>query len=196
MTAAPVLHTEKRRVTNMYQGTPVVDDYQWLENAAAPEVAEWSRQQNAASEAYFSHLPYRDGLAQQLMQIRSDESARWLGLIERHGRLFALRFKPPAQQPVLVRLSSLYPPTLWRAIFDPNGYNTNGTTTIDWFVPSPDGKLVAVSLSEKGSEEGTLHIFEVDTGKELSDKVPRVQYPTGGGSAAWLEDSSGILYTR
>jgi prolyl oligopeptidase len=107
-----------------------------------------------------------------------------------------MRFKPPAQQPVLVRLSSLNPPALWRTVFDPNAFNTNGSTTIDWSVPSPDGRLVAISLSEGGSEQGTLHFFEVDTGKELEDKIPRVQYPTGGGSAAWTADGSGILYTR
>ena len=38
----------------------------------------------------------------------------------RKGRIFAMRFKPPAQQPVLVRLSSLDPPALWRPVFDPN----------------------------------------------------------------------------
>src|ERR1043166_1558774 len=63
-------------------------------------------------------------------------------------------------------------------------------------LPSIDGKLVAVSLSENGSEDGTLHIYETATGKELPDKIPRVQYPTGGGSAAWNADSSGIFYTR
>ena len=112
------------------------------------------------------------------------------------GRIFALRSKPPAQQPVLVRLSSLEPPALWRPVFDPNQYNTNGTTTIDWYVPSLDGRLIAVSLSAGGSEQGTLHFFEADTGRELSDTIPRVQFPTGGGSAAWTADGTGVLYTR
>ncbi|HVV72773.1 MAG TPA: prolyl oligopeptidase family serine peptidase, partial [Verrucomicrobiae bacterium] len=141
-------------------------------------------------------LPYREGIAQQLSQLRGEESARFYGLKWRRGRIFALRFKPPAQQPVLVRLSSLEAPALWQTVFDPNQYNTNGTTTIDWVVPSPDGKLLAVSLSEGGSEQGTLHFFNADNGQELSDTIPRVQFPTGGGSAAWLPDSSGVLYTR
>ena len=51
-------------------------------------------------------------------------------------------------------------------------------------------------LSEGGSEQGTLHFFEVDTGRKLADEIPRVQYPTGGGSAAWTADGTGILYTR
>jgi prolyl oligopeptidase len=188
--------TTKQPVTNHYGSTIVVDSYQWLESASNPKVKDWTRKENARTRAYFSKLAYREGIAQQLMQIRTEESARFIGLAERRGRIFSLRFKAPAQQPVLVRLSSLNPPALWRPVLDPNTRNTNGTTTIDWFVPSPDGKLVAVSLSDGGSEQGTLHFFDTDTGKELQDYVPRVQYPTGGGSAAWLADSSGVLYTR
>jgi prolyl oligopeptidase len=191
-----IIPTRQHPVTNVYHGVTVVDNYQWLEDASAPEVRDWMHQQNDRTRAYFSNLPYREGIAQQLLQLRSEESARFFGLDERKGKIFALRFKPPAQQPVLVRLSSLNAPALWRTVLDPNAYNTNGSIAIDWYVPSPDGRLVAISLSEGGSEQGTLHFFEVDTGKELEDKISRVQYPTGGGSAAWLDDSSGILYTR
>jgi len=192
----PVIPTAQHPVTNIYHGVTVVDNYQWLEEASNPAVRDWMRQQNDRTRTYFSRLPYREGIAQQLLQLRSEESARYLGLEERKGKIFAMRFKPPAQQPVLVRLSSLNPPALWRMVFDPNSYNTNGSTAIDWSVPSPDGRLVAISLSEGGSEQGTLHFFEVDTGKELEDKIPRVQYPTGGGSAAWTSDAEGVLYTR
>ncbi len=174
----------------------VVDDYQWLEDASAPAVRDWTRLENERTRAYYAGLPFREGLAQQLTQLRGEESARYYGMTEKNGRLFALRFKPPAQQPVLVRLSSLYAPALWRPVFDPNAYNTNGTTAIDWYVPSLDGKTIAISLSEGGSEQGTLHFFEADTGKKLADEIPRVQFPTGGGSAAWTADNSGILYTR
>jgi prolyl oligopeptidase len=55
---------------------------------------------------------------------------------------------------------------------------------------------VAVSLSEGGSEVGTLHIYETAGGKELPDVIPRVQCPTGGGSVAWDRDGTGFYYTR
>lgn len=196
VSSLPEVTTEKHPVSDTYHSTTVIDPYRWLENAGTPEIKEWTRRQNERTRAYFSGLPYREGLAQQLMQLRSEESARYWALQEKHGRIFALRFKPPAQQPVLVRLSSLNPPALWKPVFDPNGYDTNGTTAIDWYIPSHDGKLVAVSLSKNGSEDGTLHFFEVDSGKELAERIPRVQYPTGGGSAAWLPDNTGVLYTR
>jgi prolyl oligopeptidase len=51
-------------------------------------------------------------------------------------------------------------------------------------------------LSQNGSEDGTLHIYDVATGKELSDVIPRVQFPTAGGSVAWAADGKGFWYTR
>ena len=194
--ALPSVPAPREPITNIFYDVAVVDDYQWLETASAPATRVWTRLENERTRTYFAPLPFRDGVAQQLTQLRGEESARYNDLQERKGRIFALRFKPPAQQPVLVRLSSLEAPALWRTVFDPNAYNTNGTTAIDWYVASPDGRLVAVSLSEGGSEQGTLHFFEVDTGRKLSDEIPRVQYPTGGGGAAWTADSAGILYTR
>jgi len=41
---------------------------------------------------------------------------------------------------------------------------------VDFYVPSLDGKLVAVALSENGSEDSAAHVFEVAT-EELRDRV-------------------------
>src|SRR6185369_11006127 len=106
-TPLPRVSTERHTVTNTYHGLAVKDDYQWLEDPSAPGVREWMQAQNARTRAYFTNLPFRDGIAQQLLQLRSEESARVFGLAERKGKIFALRFKPPAQQPVLVQLSSI-----------------------------------------------------------------------------------------
>src|SRR5439155_15480528 len=103
---------------------------------------------------------------------------------------------PPAQQPVLITLGSLTNLNSQKVILDPNELNPNGTTAIDWYVPSLDGKLIALSLSQNGSEEGTLYLYETATGQRRPDVIPRVQAPTAGGSAAWNADASGIFYTR
>ncbi len=67
---------------------------------------------------------------------------------------------------------------------------------IDFYVPSIDGKLVAVSLSKGGSEDGSVSVFEVATGQQLPGVIPRVNGATAGGSLAWNSDSTGFWYTR
>jgi prolyl oligopeptidase len=192
----PAVTTPREPVTNVYHGVAVVDDYQWLEGSTNADVREWTRLQNERTRAYYDQLPFHTGVAQALEELIADQSASYSVTHKCGETVFALRNKPPAQQPVLVRFKSLQPPALWKVVFDPNAWNTNGTTAMDWFVPSPDGRVVAVSLSEKGSEDGTLHFFETATGRHLPDQIPGVQYPTGGGAAAWNADGSGIFYTR
>jgi prolyl oligopeptidase len=192
----PVIPTARDPVTNIYNGTAVVDDYQWLEDAANPAVRDWTRRQNQRTRAYFDKLPFYEGLEQQLSELIADTSAIYSLIDCRGGIIFATRFKPPAQQPVLIRLKSVFPPALRKVVFDPNLWNTNGTTAMDWSTPSTDGRLIAICLSEKGSENGVLHFFETETGRALPDTIPGVQYPTAGGSAAWNVDGSGIFYTR
>ena len=186
----------KKSVTHEYHGVVVTNDYEWLENASDPAVKSWSTAQNERARAYLDKLSTRAFVHAQLERLFAKTSPNYSSLVWRSGKLFLLKFQPPAQQSVLITLTSPNDLKSEKVVLDPNNLSTNGTVSIDWFVPSIDGKLVAVSLSENGSEDGTLHIYETATGKELPDKIPRVQYPTGGGSAAWNADSSGIFYTR
>jgi prolyl oligopeptidase len=81
-------------------------------------------------------------------------------------------------------------------VIDANQLDPTGNTSIDWYQPSPDASIVAASLSKGGSEDGDLYLFDVKTGRQLADVVPRVQFPTGGGSVAWTGDGKGFYYTR
>ena len=182
--------------TNNYHGTAVVDNYLWMENMADPSVRAWSDAQNLHTRAYLDGRPARARIQEKLQEYYGKVSPNVAGLEYRGGVLFAMKFQPPAQQPWLVTLKSASETNGERVVLDPNKLNGKGTTAIDWFVPSPDGKLVAISLSENGSEDGTLHFYDVATGRELGDKIPRVQYPTAGGSACWNSDGSGVYYTR
>jgi len=186
----------KKPVTNEYHGVKVQDDYQWLENASDPAVKKWSAAQNQQARAVLDNLPMRRLVEDRLQRLFAETSPNYFGLVARRSKLFLLKFQPPAQQPVLLALKSADDLKSATVVLDPNQLSANGSTAIDWFVPSLDGKLVAVSLSQNGSEEGTLYVYETATGQKRPDAIPRVQFPTGGGSAAWNADGSGIYYTR
>ncbi len=183
-------------VTDTYFDVQVTDPYRWLENADDPQVNQWSEAQDQRSRQYLDGLTQRAPIFKQLYAQISATSSSYSGLRAVGSVVFALYTEPPKQQPMIAVLTNALDKSGARVIVDPNVLDPKGTTAIDWFVPSPDGKLVAVSMSENGSEAGTLHLFEVASGTQLAELIPRVQYPTGGGSVAWRADGKGFWYTR
>ena len=193
--AVPPL-SEKKPVTDEYHGVKVVDDYRWLEETGTPPVKAWTDAQNRHVRAHLDALPDRAAIAARLTALYAKVTPSYGGLVARPGRLFALKFQPPKQQSLLVTLASANDLASEKVVLDPNEIEPKGQVSMDWYVPSPDGKLLAVCLSEHGSEEGTLHFYRTETGERLPDAIPRVQYPTGGGSAAWTPDGQAVFYTR
>jgi len=188
--------TPRKPVSAQYHDVTVEDPYQWLENDNDPQVKSWSDAQNQRTRQYLDKLPDRAAIEKQLTEWYAKTSPSYSSLVSRPGILFAMKFQPPKQQPLLVTLASADDLKSEKVVIDPNALDAKGTTAIDWFVPSLNGKYVAVSLSKGGSEDGTLHFYETATGKALPDIIAHVQYPTAGGSAAWNGDGSGIYYTR
>jgi prolyl oligopeptidase len=183
-------------VTDTYHGVAVVDPYRWLEYTNDKAVHEWSLAQDARTRAYLDGRPQRKAIFRQLMTQIAATSSSFYGLYPAGNRIFAYFNQPPHQQPMIAVLGNDADPSRARVVVDPNVINSKGTTAIDWFVPSPDGSLVAVSLSDNGSEAGALHLFDVATGKQVGEVISRVQFPTGGGSLAWSADSKSFWYTR
>jgi prolyl oligopeptidase len=192
----PPPQTPKKAHSDEHHGVTVEDPYQWLEKDDDSEVKAWSDAQSQRTRAYLDKLPDRAAIEKQLTEWYAKTSPSYFSLVSRPGILFAMKFQPPKQQPLLVTLVSPEDLKSEKVVLDPNVLDAKGTTAIDWFVPSLDGKHVAVSLSKGGSEDGTLHFYDTATGKALPDTIAHVQYPTAGGSAAWNADGSGIYYTR
>jgi prolyl oligopeptidase len=188
--------TPKKPVTTEYHGVTVEDPYQWLETDDDSQVKVWSDAENQQTRKYLDSLPDRAAIEKQLQEWYAKTSPNYFSLVSRPGILVAMKFQPPKQQPLLVTLASADDLKSEKVVLDPNALDTKGTTTIDWFVPSLDGKYLAISLSKGGSEDGTLHFYETATGKALPDTIAHVQYPTAGGSAAWNADGTGVFYTR
>ena len=185
----------KRPVTNTYHGIQVTDDYRWLEDDRDPAVKAWSLDQLKVTRAYLDNLPQRARLKERFADLYGTAPVRY-SQFHQAGRLFAMKRQPPKNQQMLVVMKSARDVASERVLLDPNKLDAKGTTAIDFFAPSIDGRYVAVAVSENGSEDGPAWVIDTRTGRRLPDVVPRVQYPTGGGSIAWDAKSTGFYYTR
>ncbi|EDM77694.1 peptidase, S9A (prolyl oligopeptidase) family protein [Plesiocystis pacifica SIR-1] len=190
---------EPRPVVDRYHEVEVVDAYRWLEDASDPEVQAWRRAQDAHAQRVLEASPSLAELEQRLTGIMRAPTVSHWDLQPRPSGIFAMRYVPPAAQPVLVLLPGLDDAAqveAARVLVDPNAMDEAGLTHIDWVRPSPDGTKVAVSLSKAGSEVGDLHVFEVATGALVEPPIPRVNGGTAGGDLAWASDGRSFLYTR
>jgi len=186
----------RRPVVDTYHGIEVTDPYRWLEDPRDPEVVAWTEGQAAAARAFLDGLPEAKPVHTQVEAIVKAISGSYRDLAIRSSGVFALQVDPARQQPLLVLLPSVDAPQRARTLLDPNALDPSGKTTIDFFVPSLDGKRVAVSLSSSGTEAGDVHVYDVASGRALGEVLVRVQGGTAGGSVAWNADGTGLWYTR
>jgi len=191
--AAPV--AKKVPVSDTFHGVEVGEDYRWLEDPKDAEVTAWVAAQNTHTRAALDALPGRDVIGARVKATFGAELVSYGGVQVAGGSTFAFKRQPPKQQPFLVVTKDLADLSGAKTLVDPNTLDPDGGLTIDFFVPSPDGKLVAVSASKAGTESGDVTVWEVETGAQL-DTIPRVNGGTAGGSVAWTPEGKGLYYTR
>ena len=170
-------------------GRSVDDPFRWLEDDDDPEVQAWVAAQNGRTDSILGRLPGRDQLRARLLrrlQAGTSVAPRVGGT-----RVFTLERWGELDQAVLV----VRPATASgraRTLVDPHRLTGDPTAAIDWYHPSPDGRLLAYGISTGGDERSTLHVLDVATGEHLPDRIPH----TRAASVAWEPDSRGFVYTR
>ena len=174
----------------MLHGVEVADPYRWLEEGESEEVAAWvaahNERTNQALEARPTWSQWHERLS-ALTALPTVGSAAVRGDL-----LFVLGREAGADQFALSVQSAVDRTSPARVLLDPAQRAADGAVAIDWYEPSPDGTLVAIGLSEGGTEQSTLSVIDVRTGLRLDDSIPN----TRASSIAWLPDNSGFWYLR
>ena len=185
--------TRKLDVADVLHGVRVADPYRWLEEAESPDVRTWTDHQNAYTRKHLDALSGREALRTQvkdLLQIGyvSAPAVRTtkIGTL----RYFHTRREGVQNQPTLYVRDGVTGKD--RPLVDASALSEDGTTALDWWYPSRDGAIVAWGRSDSGSEESTLFLRDVGTGKELADKIERTRHA----SVAWMPDGKSFYYSR
>lgn len=176
-------------VRDTYFGVTVDDPYRWMEDWESAEARAWLDAQAAHARAFLDALPQRAALRTRIGEL-SAGSPTLDDFKVAAGRVFYLRRDPGADLPALV--TRHMPDGPERVLLDPNSVADAVRTAIDWYVPSPNGQRVAYGISEGGSENSTLHVLEVETGRTLDVAISRVRFAF----VSWLEDNRSFVYHR
>lgn len=188
-----MIDTPKVPVGSTYHGVTVAEDYHWLEDAESDQTRSWTKAQDRLTRSYLETLPFRDAVRRRVAEVLMAEPVRYDALRHAGSAYFALKHQPPKQQPFLVVLSDLDDLSDERVLVDPGEIGAGGATTIGWHQPSPDGSLVAVSLSTYDTQDGTVHVYQATSGEQTGAPVA---LGTAFGSLTWTGDSAGFWYTR
>jgi prolyl oligopeptidase len=180
--------SKKGDVVDDYFGTKVPDPYRWMEDLDSPEVAAWVAAQNQLTFGYLEKLPMRERFKQRITELWDYPK---VGLPVREGGRYFYQKNSGLQRqsPLYVRATLTSEPSL---VIDPNVLSPDGTLSLQQWSPSPDGKHVAYGLSEGGADWQTLHVRDVESGKDLPDQVKWMRFS----DISWTQDSKGFFYSR
>jgi prolyl oligopeptidase len=174
-------------ITDVIHGQAVPDPYRWLEDPQGESAQSWLRDEDKLYAAYAERLPGRDRLATRLTELLSAGEVsppRWRG-----SRQFSTRREPGQEHGVLYTAA---PAEDEHVLVDPMAIDPSGSTTLDYWVPSHDGSLLAFQLSAGGTEEASLQIIDTATGELRDGPIDRVRYS----DVAWLPDGTSFYYVR
>lgn len=175
---------KKDNIADNYFGYEVKDPYRWLEDDNSKETKEWSDKQMINFKENISKQK-KEEISQFLKDIW-DYEKRSVPFIEA-GKLFQWRNSGLQNQ------FSLYMIEEDKAtlILDPNTMSDEGTVEISGYSVSPDGKFLAYSISESGSDWQVIKVKDLNTLKDLEDSLEYVRFS----SMTWNKESNGFYYS-
>ena len=171
-----------------YHGTRVEDPYRWLEQVDDTQTRQWITAENALAQPYLEGIPARETIKKRLTELWNHE--RYSLPVHRGDRYFYMRNDGLQNQSVLYVADGLHGQP--RVLLDPNTLSKDATIALAEIMPSPDGKILAYSLSDGGTDWRTWHFRDVATGIDLPDVLRFIKFSL----VHWTADSRTVYYTR
>ncbi len=174
-------------------GQTLEDNYRWMRDKSSPEVVEYLEAENAYTHSVMAPTePLQKKLyAEMLSHIKeTDQSVPYRD----RGWFYTTRTVEGSQYPIYCRrlatgktFDESQPEEILldvNKLAEGQPFMAVGTMTV-----SPDGFKLAYSTDNTGFRQYTLHVRDLESGKDLSDTAERV------GTIAWAADSTTLFYT-
>ena len=181
--------TAEADVVETLHGKTVHDRFRWLEDGSDPKVKAWAAAEDAFARARLAKLPDRDAIAARLAELFYVDSQ---GAPTREGSRYFWSHRKAKQEKSVVWWKQGKTGTP-KVLLDPNAWSTDGSVSLGAWTPSHDGARVAYLQKEHNSDEATLHVMEVATGKiSTVDVIDGTKYA----GVSWTPSGTGFYYTR
>ncbi|MBC7919448.1 MAG: S9 family peptidase [Rhodoferax sp.] len=184
---------EIKTVTETMQGVVVKDPYRYLEDVKSPPVLSWYKAQSDYAREQLDRIAVRDSLEKRLAELTTGSSDA-ISRVQRtvNGSVFYLK-RPKGERQYKLAVRNGFK-GVERLLADPEvqAKATGVPHAINYFVPSWDGKYVAYGMSGGGSEDASLYIVEVSSGRTVGEPIVRVSEDL----VHWLPDSKSLTYNQ
>ncbi|TYP99799.1 prolyl oligopeptidase [Tenacibaculum adriaticum] len=177
--------TEKKPVVDDYFGTKITDNYRWLEDDRSKETEAWVKAENEVTFDFLNKIPYREQLKNRLSELWNYEK---IGTPFKEGD-YTYFYKNDGLQNhyVLYRKKEEGKEEVF---LDPNTFAEDGTTSLGSVSFSKDGKTVAYSISEGGSDWRKIIVMDADSKTIKEDTLVDVKFS----GIAW-KGNEGFFYS-
>ncbi|WP_044401038.1 prolyl oligopeptidase family protein [Lacinutrix sp. Hel_I_90] len=160
-------------VTN-YFGTEIKDPYRWLEEDRSAETEAWVKAQNKTTFGYLEAIPFREELKARLEKLWNYEK---IGAPFKEGDYtYFYKNNGLQNQYVIYRYKTGEAPETATIFLDPNTFKEDGTISLGGLSFSKDGKTLAYSISEGGSDWRKILIMNAETKAIIGDTIIDVKF--------------------
>jgi prolyl oligopeptidase len=180
-------------VVEQLHGVTVTDPYRNLENLTSTETKTWLRAEGDYAADQLARIEGRAAMVERIeaLQRASGDAVREVVRMP-GGRIYFLKRKAGENQFKLVMRQGVSGTE--RILVDP-ARETKATGTpyaVNYFVPSWDGKTLAYGMSAGGSEDTSLYLLDIESGRPIGKPIPRVH----DGLVHWAPDSRSLSYNQ
>ncbi|SHG84545.1 prolyl oligopeptidase family serine peptidase [Winogradskyella jejuensis] len=166
--------TTKVDHVDTYFGEEVKDPYRWLEDDRSEETEDWVKRQNAVTQDYLANIPYREKLKERLSKLWNYEKVG-APFIEGDYTYF-YKNDGLQNQYVIYRYKNDADPSTAEVFLDPNTFKEDGTISLGGTSFSKDGKILAYSISEGGSDWRKILVMDVESKKIVEDTLVDIKF--------------------
>jgi len=170
-------------------GQKITDRYRYFEQQG-PAVTDWMKAEGRFTREYLDALPQHAEILQRLSAMTGSWDVVQSITLAPDGRTFyEQRGAGSDNFDLMVREASgqvrkLVDVAAIRAV------NGNEPFAINYFNPSTDGTKVAVGISEGGSEDASLWVYDAATGQRIAGPIANAQY----GFPSWAPDDKTLFF--